>query len=207
MFKILKALVFLAGTGIALNGRADVFVRADIITDPDPAHFNICYDYGCASLAWVKLSEDQWQQVSAVFAPPAATPAVERERIRRAIALLESIAGPMTGTAHDKGGTFAGFGQTGQMDCIDESTNTTIYLTMLQKYGLLRWHNVGDRSTRWLLFRWPHTTAVIEERASGREWAVDSWFLDNGEPPFVLPLETWKDGWIPPKRQAGAAGD
>lgn len=207
MSKILKALIFLAGTCAAFDGRTDVFVRPDIITDPDPAQFNICYDYGCASLAWVKLSDEQWQRVPAVFAPPAASPADEREQIRRAIALLESIVGPMTGTAHDKGGSWPGLGQTGQMDCIDESTNTTIYLTMLQKYGLLRWHNVEDRSTRWSLFRWPHTTAVIAERAGGREWAVDSWFLDNGEPPFVLPLETWKDGWMPPKGQSGAAGD
>jgi len=207
VFKILQTLVFLAGAGVALGVRADVFVRADIISDPDPARFNICHDYGCASLTLVKLSEEQWQQVRAVFAPPAATPAEERERIRRAIGLLETIVGPMTGTAHDKGGTWPGFGQPGQMDCIDESTNTTIYLTMLQKYGLLRWHNVADRATRWSLFRWPHTTAVIEERAGGREWAVDSWFLDNGKPPFVLPLDTWKDGWTPPKSQADAASD
>ena len=207
MLNLVKALIFIAGTGIALNARADVFVRADIITDPDPANFNICHDNGCASLTWVKLDAAQWATVRAVFAPPAATPAEEREQIRRAIALLESIVGPMTGTAHDKGGTWQGFGQAGQMDCIDESINTTIYLTMLQKYGLLRWHNVEDRSTRWSLFRWPHTTAVIEERASGRKWAVDSWFLDNGKPPFVLPLEIWKDGWVPAKRQSGPAGD
>jgi hypothetical protein len=68
---------------------------------------------------------------------------------------------------------------------------------MLEKYGLLRWHRVADRATRWSLFSWPHTTAVIEERADLRQWAVDSWFLDNGEPPFVLPLQVWRDGWKP----------
>lgn len=205
VIKILIVLAFLAATGFALDGRADVFVRKDIITDPDPARFSVCYDNGCASLAWLQLSEEQWQRVRAVFAPPAATSAEEREQIKSAIALIETIVGEMTGTARDKGGTFPGFGQPGQMDCIDESINTTLYLTMLQKYGLLRWHNVADRATRWSLFSWPHTTAVIEDRASRREWAVDSWFLDNGEPPFVLPLEIWRDGWKPPKRQSGAA--
>lgn len=195
------------GACSALACRADVFTRADIITDPDPAHFTVCHDGGCASLAQVSLSEAQWQRIRALFVPPAANAAEEREQIRTAIALFETIVGPMTGTSGDKGGTFPGLGKPGQMDCIDESTNTTIYLRMLQKFGLLRWHNVADRVTRWSLFSWPHTTAVIEERASGRAWAVDSWFLDNGQPPFVLPLETWRSGWKPPQTPAaGAAG-
>jgi hypothetical protein len=141
-----------------------------------------------------------------VFATPAEAPPEEREQIRSAIALLETVVGPMTGTSSDLGGTWPGFGLPGQMDCIDESINTTTYLRMLQKYGLLRWHGVVDRATRWSLFSWPHTTAVIEERSSRRQWAVDSWFLDNGEPPFVLPLETWRDGWKPPQKEAAGGG-
>lgn len=172
-------------------------MREDIVTDPDPARFTICYDHGCASLAWVRLDAEQWQRVRALFPAPAETPQEERERIRRAVALLETMVGAMTGTAADRGGNWDGLGLGRQMDCIDESTNTTIYLRMLQKYGLLHWHHAADRVTRWSLFKWPHTTAVIEERPSLRRWAVDSWFLDNGAPPFVLPLETWKAGWKP----------
>ncbi len=205
MIKTFKTWAFAAAAGFAVNCDADVFVREDIITDPDPAQFNICYDNSCASLAWVKLSPEQWQQLRSVFAIAADAPTAEREQIRTVIAMFERIVGAMTGTAGDKGGNWAGFGLPGQMDCIDESTNTTIYLRMLQKHGLLRWHRVLDRSTRWSLFSWPHTTAVIEERASLRRWAVDSWFLDNGEPPFVLPLETWKSGWKPP--QDNSAGE
>ena len=194
--------MFVLGAGFALYCHADVFVREDIITDPDPARFNICYNYGCASLAWLKLDTGQWQSVLAVFAPPAEDAAGEREQIRAAIARFETLVGAMTGTDRDLGGTWPGFGRPGQMDCIDESTNTTIYLLMLQKYGLLRWHRVADRATRWSLFSWPHTTAVIEERDGARRWAVDSWFLDNGKPPFVLPLETWRRGWKPPPAPA-----
>jgi hypothetical protein len=75
---------------------------------------------------------------------------------------------------------------------------------MFQKYGLMRLHSVEDRATRgWFLGGWPHTTAVIGEIAAlpdkggERLWAVDSWFLDNGAPPYTLPLETWKSGWEP----------
>lgn len=191
----------------ARAAHADVFVREDIITEPDPTQFNICYDHGCASLAWVKLDAEQWQRMRSVFAEPADAAPAEREQIRTAIALFEAIVGAITGTAKDKGETFAGFGLVGQMDCIDESINTTIYLRMLQKYGLLRWHEVADRATRWSLFTWPHTTAVIEEHAGGRKWAVDSWFLDNGEAPFVLPLDLWRAGWKPPRENPAGGRD
>lgn len=198
MIKPLGTLLLPLAAGFALDCAADAFVRDDIITDPDPAQFNICYDHGCASLAWVKLGPEQWQQVRAIFAKPAAAAAGERAQIAAGVALLETIVGELTGTAGDRGGNWKGLGLPGQMDCIDESTNTTIYLRMLQKYGLLRWHMVADRVTRWTPFNWPHTTAVIAERDSPERWAVDSWFLDNGEPPFVLPLETWRRGWRPP---------
>ncbi|MEK7437740.1 MAG: hypothetical protein AAB150_12750 [Pseudomonadota bacterium] len=204
MIKPLKLAAFAIGAAAAFSCQADVFVREDIITEPDPAQFNICFDHGCASLAWVKLSTEQWQRVRSVFALSADSAAKEREQIRSAVALLETIVGAMTGTSTDKGGNWAGWGLPGQMDCIDESTNTTIYLRMLQKDGLLRWHQAGDRATRWTPFTWPHTTAVIEERDSLLRWAVDSWFLDNGEPPFALPLPTWRDGWKPDNK--GSSG-
>lgn len=201
----LATLVFLLAAGFALDGHTDTFVREDIIADPDPAQFNICYDHSCTSLARVSLGEDQWQRIRSLFAQPASTPSAEREQIRSAIALFETVVGAMTGTAGDKGGNWAGFGLPRQLDCIDESTNTSIYLLMLQKYGLLRWHSVADRATRWSLFSWAHTTAVIEEGAVHGRWAVDSWFLDNGEPPFVLPLEVWRQGWKPPRKDTNDA--
>jgi len=197
MIRVLAKLVFAIGTGLAFNGYAGTFVRDDIIADPDPARFTVCYDHGCASLATVTLSAEQWHGLSSVFAKPAATAEEERGQIRSAIASFETVVGALTGTANDKGGNWPGFGLARQMDCIDESTNTTIYLRMLQKYGLLRWHSVEEPATRWPLFSWVHSTAVIRERESRERWAVDSWFLDNGEPPFVLPLSVWRKGWKP----------
>jgi len=180
-----------------LCASADIFVRDDIITEPTWQRFSVCYDNGCSSLAQVSLLQGQWEQLRAIFSPLAGTPAEERERIRAAIALMEKLVGDATGTWRDKGGTF-NFAASGQMDCIDESTNTSLYLTMFYRYGLLRHHRVGDRATRgWFVFGWPHTTAVIREIAGNTLWAVDSWFLDNGAPPFILPLDVWKKGWNP----------
>jgi hypothetical protein len=197
-----KRLVALGLMLLCGSSRADVFVRDDIIADPAPERFSVCHDNGCVSLTHMRLQPEQWQKLRDLFHPLARNAEEERERIRQAIALMEVYTGPIIGTWRDKGGTF-NVGE-GQMDCIDESINTSLYLTMFRKYGLMRWHVVEDRSTRgWFIGGWPHTSAVIHETASsrdsagGRQWAVDSWFLDNGEPPSILPLETWKSGWEP----------
>ena len=198
----MKAILALGLLLLFVSSRADVFVRDDIISDPAPGLITVCHDNGCISLAHVSLRPEQWQELLDLFHPLPRHAGEERERLRHAIALLENFTGAVIGTCRDKGGTFNG-GE-GQMDCIDESINTSLYLTMLQKYGLMRLHRVEDRSTRgWFVGGWPHTTAVISELAAlrekgvGRLWAVDSWFLDNGEPPFILPRETWKSGWEP----------
>ncbi len=177
---------------------ADVFVRDDIITDPTPAQFSLCYDHQCASLATLALSDAQWQTVARLFRRANRTPETERRLIARAIALLETYAGRMTGTDNDKGGDLKGLGEQGQMDCIDESINTTTYLRMLERAGLLRWHQVEDRATRgWFIRGWPHTTAVIRDITTDTLYAVDSWFEDNGRPPHIVPLEVWRSGWEP----------
>lgn len=67
-----------------------------------------------------------------------------------------------------------------------------------QAIGLLRFHHVEDTETRggFLIFG-RHSTAAIRDIASGKLYAVDSWFFDNGVPAVVLPLEVWQNGWRP----------
>ena len=177
---------------------ADTFVRRDIITDPAPGRFSVCSEHTCHKMTQVSLTPAQWQQVRNQFSPLAESAADERVHIARAIALMETLVGPLAGTANDKGRNFKGVGIEGQMDCIDESTNTTSYLMMMAQDGLITRHSVEDRVTRgYFIFGWPHTTAVIRDHATGERFAVDSWFIDNGEPPFMLPLPVWQDGWEP----------
>ena len=171
--------------------------RTEIIEDPAWERFSVCFDNGCASIVEVALDGAQQAAIRALFEPVAADAAAERGQLRAAIAQMERFVGALTGTSRDKGGTF-NFVSDRQMDCIDESTNTWSYLLMFRRYGLMRHHEVVEVATRgWPIFGWPHTTAVMRETATGARWAVDSWFLDNGEPPFILPLEVWRRGWEP----------
>ncbi len=165
---------------------------------PSQRHLPICWGYGCANLDTVSLNDAEWQRVRAHFQPAARDAATERAQIARAIGELERIIGPKTGTDVDRGGTFPGMFRAGQMDCIDESTNTTTYLRLFAAKGLLRWHIVGPDATRgYFLFGWPHSTATVRVKATDEKYAVDSWFFDNGVEPVIVPLQQWRDGWNP----------
>jgi len=186
----------LAGSG---GANAVVFVSSEINTTPAPDSFSICFDNTCQSISQLALSDDQWQGIRAIFLPAAETAEDERAMIGKAVARLEQIIGPMTGTEDDKGfNQFSDNPAGRRMDCIDESTNTTTYLYMIQQDGLLHLHRLRDPVTRgFFFFGWPHTTAVIEAIEDRSLWAVDSWFHDNSVPPEILPLEQWKEGWRP----------
>jgi hypothetical protein len=196
------AVLALCGAGAA---HAETFVRADIVTDPTPGRFSVCHGGTCTIVSQVALNEAQWVRITAVFSPASSDAQDERARIAEAIARFEIIVGAITDTSDDRAENQFGKSWTSQMDCIDESTNTTTYLTMLAQAGLLRWHRVEDRVTRgWFLFGWPHTTAVVSEVKTGARWVVDSWFFENGKPPVIVPLELWKTGWRPDKSPVSA---
>lgn len=180
----------------------DTFVRGDIVTDPAPDGFSVCHGGTCTLVSQVRLEPEQWREIAAAFGTPARDAQEERERIGAAIARFETVVGTLTDTADDRAENQAGRDWHSQMDCIDESTNTTTYLRILARAGLLRWHRVEARVTRgFFLFGWPHTTAVVSELGNGARWAVDSWFFENGRPPVIVPLELWKTGWRPAKTQ------
>lgn len=129
---------------------------------PTPASFRVCFSHGCNQVASVSLTRMEWQQVIDPLSRHTMAPDEERNAIAESIARLERVAGQHTGTHNDKGGNFAGFGQAGQMDCIDESTNSTTYLLMIEQANLLRWHKVSGMRTRFgFQAGFPHSTAII----------------------------------------------
>lgn len=179
-----------------------VSIDFDLPERVSPASFSVCAAHGCNQRVPVSLSQEQWKALSALFEPPAATAADERRQVAAAIANMELLVAGFADTHHDKGGDFNGILEPGtQLDCVDESVNTTTYLTLFEQQGLLRHHRVLPRLSRGYLFfgGWPHFTAAIETRdAQAQQWVVDSWFRDNGQPPDILDADTWLDGWSPP---------
>jgi hypothetical protein len=176
---------------------ADVFVRDDIITTPAYNRFSVCFEHSCEKVVTLSLSLAEWQRVISPLSASSFSPASERDAIAAMLGNMETVVGMRTGTDQDKARNLTGFGLPGQMDCIDESTNTTTYLTMLAETNLLKHHTIMDRSTRFGLFSLPHTTAVIRETDTNRRFAVDSWFHDNGQAPVIVDFILWKSGWNP----------
>lgn len=161
--------------------------------------FPHCYGYGCPSHFLVQLSKKDYARIEKIFKPKTKNAAQERARIEKAIGEFETIVGALTGTDRDVGDTFKKTGD-GQLDCVDESTNTTIYLDLMRQMGLLKFHAIEQPQIRLPISGggwWVHQTAVIRDTDTNILYAVDSWFDDNGYPAYVVPFDAWKTGWKP----------
>jgi len=163
------------------------------------AEVSLCFNYGCQSEASVEVGEEMLAGIAASLAGAGAA-AEERRRLAAAVGRLYRLAGRQSPIGADRAGDYLDAGAYGRMDCIDHATSTTRLLQLLERRGMLHFHRVLEqrRRTRFLLFQ--HFSAVLEEiprlQAQGdpRRYAIDSWFVEQGEPAVVLPLEAWMDG-------------
>lgn len=162
------------------------------------SQFVVCNQVSCDETSSVYWTENNWQSVQRIFQPPATDSEAERTQIAEAIARMEQLVGAQAGTFDDQPRNRGSFRGTRQLDCVAEATNTTIYLLLMKKRGLLHWHSVGYPQHRGLLnLKFPHNTAVLIETDSNRPFAVDSYFHANGQPPEIVPLASWLDGYDP----------
>lgn len=160
----------------------------------------VCYNYGCAAEGPVNFSGKQLTQLRRLLIA-ARNSEMERAALGRAIGQMYAWAAEQTPVGNDRAGNYADGGMPGQMDCIDHSNTTTRFLRLLDKRGWLRFHRAVDGIRRSGLFS-QHFSAAIEDLGDGvsvvrndprsRLWAVDSWYADNGKPPFIAPIEKWE---------------
>ncbi len=158
----------------------------------DIDHIPVCYNFGCRTRKTIRITSEEWEQVRDWFTSPVRNAAQERDRLQHAVGWLEVIAGRYTPIHRDKGQNNFEGSSVGQMDCIDESTNTTTYLKLLERHGLLRFHRVSERAYRRTVWD-QHWAGQIEELATGERWVVDSWFQDYGMLPYLQRAAQWED--------------
>jgi hypothetical protein len=191
-------LIFLAFVLAACQSHEEHRVAKLIEANPTPAKFSVCHGNSCRLRTDISLSATEWSQVRALFDPPPADARAERQQIARATGLLEIFTGRQAGTLEDAPGMGVHWNPDGQLDCIDEATNSTEYLRMMAADGLIRFHEIGLPVNRFVMTAWgPSNTATISERATGKVYAVDSYFRGNGQPADILPLDVWTAGWVP----------
>ncbi len=172
----------------------------DLLDPADtPADFTHCQGYGCMQRFRVSLGERDWQGLVRPLRTGAESPIAERRAVAEVIAAFERKVGELTGSGRDHPRARLFETEPGQLDCVDETVNTTTVLHLLQEAGLLRFHRPAAPARRGYVIdgRWPHNTAVLVERDSGRAFAVDSWYRANGQAPHIVPLDRWLAGWEP----------
>lgn len=153
----------------------------------------ICHGYTCEFKTPYRLTDRELAEIDAMFRPgDVAGPEAERDRIRDAVALFERRVGQKIGTERDRAQNdmLHGSGDPTQQDCVDEAANTMSLILVLNERGLIRHHTIEKPALR-NPFLLAHYTAVLRDKRTGTDWAVDSWFGANGEPPLVMPLDRW----------------
>lgn len=195
----LLAILILGGCANELYPDLHYYMKEKRLPAPTEKSFPHCEGYGCPIYKNVELDAADWAKIERTYGGKPRNAADEREKIARTIGQFERVVGPLTGTDVDMAGTFGQTGK-GQLDCVDESTNTTIYLMLLKQKGLLPHHEIEQPQVRWPIVSgrgWMHQTAVITDKETGAQYAVDSWFEDNGVNPWIVDLEAWRNGWHP----------
>ena len=152
-----------------------------------------CHGYGCSRRLQVMV-DGILARAAATLNRRGATAESERRALEEIVQAYTAQLAKELGTPDTPGSPPQMSGHYGQMDCVDETANTTSLLVELDSRGLLAHHHVERPQSRGLFIdgRYPHVTAVIAETKSGVEWAVDPWRKAPGERPDILPLEKWR---------------
>lgn len=149
-----------------------------------------CHGFECNLRTTVPLGPADLAELEAIFATRRGSAAEERDAIDHAVQWWEKRAAPLLGGPPDIRGSEPGHAhKRGQTDCLDEATNSTTILVHLQRKGLLRYHHVTRPDSRGG-FLYAHATAVFTE-IGGKDWVVDSWMRDMGDPNDVMTHEEW----------------
>ncbi len=154
----------------------------------------ICHGFGCEYRKPVTFSRADQRRLKAILKRGSRSAKAERAAISKAVQWQEKRVGPVVGSSNDIGGLDMSNGNVqGQMDCIDEATNTTSLLIYAESKGWLKHHRVARPASRGYFIdgKYPHASAVIVDETTDTPWAVDSWRLSNGQPPDILRLSRW----------------
>lgn len=164
-----------------------------------PSSFHVCSEHGCRRKQIIGFDYKQWKRIVKAMKPAAPNPEVERVQLMQVIGIIETIVGRKTGTSKDKPMTEYATNRKGQMDCLDEALNTGRYVQMLIDQGLVKYHTLDGRLRRGFFVNgWPHTAPVLVDKSTDKRYVIDSWFLENGKPAFIVPVDEWQDSWHPP---------
>jgi hypothetical protein len=164
------------------------------IFPPSAQRMTVCYGFVCRRREILDFTASDRSALTRILAAGHASAAAERAAVQKAVIWFDRRMGPVIGTnKRIARADFRYFDDKHNYDCWDTTRNTTSLLLVLQQWGLLRHHVVGDPRYRGnaLVLQTPHNTAVLVERATKSEWVVDMWPRGYLQPPDVMRVEKW----------------
>jgi hypothetical protein len=172
---------------------ADLYTSVSIYP-PSATSMTVCYGFVCRRRHILDFTAGDRVALTAIMNAGRASAAAERAAVQKAVVWFDRKMGPILGT--DKRVAKADFrfrDDAHNYDCWDTTRNTTSLLLVLQQWGLFKFHSVGDPKYRGnaLVLQTPHNTAVLLERATRVEWAVDLWTRGYLQPPDVMTVAKW----------------
>ena len=195
MLRVLPFIVLLSGCG----GGQGISLMPYEGLGQGPEKFAVCHGFGCSHATDVKLSEKQWSKVVRPLARKAKNPAAERANIAKAVALMEKEVQKTANLNPDLAQAQTFEKDQHQMDCLDETINTSRYIGFFADKGFLHYHEAGEPLHRGYFIDglWPHNTASVQEKATGAVFAIDSYYSDNGKKVYVVAKQDWLNKWRP----------
>lgn len=183
----------LAGPNEMSRAVADLYSSVSIYP-PSATSMTVCYGFVCRRRHILNFSAGERAALAAIMNAGHGSAAAERAAVQRAVVWFDRRMGPVLGT--NKRVAKADFrhrDDAHNYDCWDTTRNTTSLLLVLQQWGLLKFHAIGDPKYRGnaLVLQTPHNTAVLLERATKVEWAVDLWTRGYLQPPEVMTVAKW----------------
>lgn len=158
----------------------------------------LCFNWSCATQQDLTFTESDLAGVARQMALCPGVGLHDRlQRLRIGIWQMEELAEkyqPLL--ANDEAVNDRDQERVGRMDCVDNSTNTTTFLHILQDLELLPGWSIAEPRVRDRFSIQVHWTAVVVDSQDPGSWSVDSWFRPNGHLPFVMPLADWVSGRI-----------
>jgi hypothetical protein len=164
------------------------------IFPPSAKAMTVCYGFVCRRREILDFTPADRNALTKILAAGGASAAAERAAVQKAVIWFDRRMGPVIGTNKRVAkADFRYFDDKHNYDCWDTTRNTTSLLLVLQAWGLLKYHVVGDPHYRGnaLVLQTPHNTAVLVERATRTEWVVDMWPRGYLQPPDVMTVEKW----------------
>lgn len=190
------AVMFAAPPAVAVelsSGISQLYTSVSIYP-PTGKSMTVCYGFVCRRRESLDFSPGDRKVLTQILAAGRSSAAAERAAVQNAVIWFDRRMGPILGT--NKRVAKADFRHRDDQhnfDCWDTTRNTTSLLLVLQDWGSLKYHTVGDPHYRGnpLVLQTPHNTAVLVERATKVEWVVDMWPRGYAERPDVMTVEKW----------------